>query len=116
MAYEGDSERSLLYRIANSLFAGAAGTIGAATNADSGTIAASGGTVSISFVSGARAEIVNPSTATLWARWGAAPAVNGAGSFPIVANGSYAPGYGVTGTLQLLSTAASQPYTVNRFA
>lgn len=87
-----------------------------ADGSQSGTIAASGGTANVTFVNTARQEVLNPSTGTLWARWGGVPAVNGAGSFPIAAGGSYAPGFGVAGTLQLLSTAASQTYTVNRFA
>lgn len=88
----------------------------AVTTTQSGTIAASGGTASVTFTTTSRQEVINPSAATLWAAWGAAPVVNGAGSFPIVPNGSYAPGQGIGGTLQLLSTAATQTYTVNRFA
>lgn len=80
----------------------------------SGTIAASGGTTSIAFVNTARQEVINPSTATLWARWGGVPAVNGAGSFPIAPGGSFSTDR-TAGTLQLLSTAASQSYTVNRY-
>lgn len=80
----------------------------------SGTIATSGGTASVTFDNAARLEVINPSTGNLWARWNAAPAVNGAGSFPIAVGGSYAPGFGTAGTLQLLSTAAGQPFTVNR--
>lgn len=113
MAYEGESERGLLYRIANALM-GVGKTQGTAA-ITSGSIATSGGTATITFSSPTRVEILNPSTATLWASWGT-PAVNGAGSFPINPGGSYAPGYGVVGTLTLLSTAANQPYTANRFA
>lgn len=70
MAYEADSEKSLLWRIANALGAGpgVAGTAGAAADGGSGTIATSGGTVSIPFTGTTRTEIINPSTATLWAR------------------------------------------------
>lgn len=114
MAYEGENDRTLLYRIANSLF-GTAKTVGAASATNSGTITTSGTTATITFGAAERVEIINPSAATLWARWGGVPAVNGAGSFPILANGSYAPGYGTSGSLQLLSTAATQTYTVNRF-
>lgn len=81
----------------------------------SGTIGSSGGTASIPFVSTARQEVINPSTSTLWARWNAVPAVNGAGSFPIAPGGSFSTA-GTTGTLQLLSTAASQPFTVTRYS
>lgn len=88
----------------------------AVTTTQSGTIAASGGTASVTFTTTSRQEVINASTGTLWAAWGAAPTVNGAGSFPINAGGSYGPGHGIGGTLQLLSTAASQTYTVNRFA
>jgi hypothetical protein len=88
----------------------------AVTTTQSGTIAASGGTAAVTFTTTSRQEVINASTGTLWAAWGAAPTVNGAGSFPINAGGSYAPGQGIGGTLQLLSTAASQAYTVNRFA
>ena len=87
----------------------------AVTTTQSGTIATSGGTTAITFTNTSRQEVLNPSSATLWASWGA-PVVNGSGSFQINAGGSYAPGQGVGGTLTLLSTAASQPYTVNRFA
>lgn len=112
MAYEGDSERGLLYRIANALI-GINKTQGTAAITSS-TIATSGATATIAFSATSRVEILNPSTATLWASWGT-PAVNGAGSFPINPGGSYAPGFGVVGTLTLLSTAANQPYTANRF-
>ena len=81
----------------------------------SGSIAASGGTVTIIIANTARYEVLNPSTATLWASWGT-PAVNGIGSFPINAGGSYGPPDRTAGTLTLLSTAANQNYTVNRFA
>lgn len=87
----------------------------AVTTTQSGTISASGGTQAITFTTTSRQEVLNPSAAILWASWGT-PAVNGAGSFAIAPNGSYAPGQGVGGTLTLLSTAATQPYTVNRFA
>ncbi len=85
-----------------------------ASSALSGTIAASGGTAAIPFITTARQEVINPSTATLWASWGT-PSVNGAGSFPIAAGGSFSVNH-VAGTLTLLSTAATQTYTVNRYS
>jgi len=91
----------------------AATTVAASTL--SGTITASGGTVPIAVTNTTRTEVINPSTATLWASWGT-PAVNGAGSFQINAGGSYSPPDRTAGTLTLLSTAAAQPYTVNRFS
>ncbi len=56
-------------------------------------------------------EIINSSSGTLWARWNADPAVNGVGSFPIVAGGSYSPPIYATGTLKLIGT--NQPVTVH---
>ena len=88
----------------------------AVTTTQSGTITTSGTTASITFTTSSRQEVLNPSASILWAAWGAAPTVNGAGSFAIAPNGSYAPGQGVGGTLQLLSTVATQTYTVNRFS
>lgn len=79
-----------------------------------GTIATSGGTAAVAFVSTADTEIVNPSTATLWGSW-ATPAVNGADSYPIAPGGSYRPPNRVAGTFTLLSTIATQTYTVTRF-
>lgn len=87
----------------------------AASSALSGTISTSGGTAPITMTNTTRSEIINPSTGTLWASWGT-PAVNGAGSFPINAGGTYSPPDRAAGTLTLLSTAATQPYTVNRFS
>ena len=87
----------------------------AASTALSGTISASGGTAAITMTNTTRTEVINPSTGTLWASWGT-PAVNGAGSFPITAGSSYSPPDRSAGTLTLLSTAATQPYTVNRFS
>jgi len=86
----------------------------AVSSALSGTIATSGGTAAIPFVNTARQEVLNSSTATLWASWGT-PAVNGAGSFPIAPGGAFATDR-TAGTLTLLSTAATQPYTVNRYS
>lgn len=86
-----------------------------ASSSFSGTIATSGGTAQIAITNTTRSEVLNPSSGTLWASWGA-PAVNGAGSFPILAGGSYGPPDRTAGTLTLLSTAANQPYTVNRFS
>jgi len=80
----------------------------------SGTIATSGGTAAIAMTNTTRTEVINSSTGTLWASWGT-PAVNGAGSFQILTGGSYSADR-VAGTLTLLSTAAAQPYTVNRFS
>lgn len=79
-----------------------------------GTIAASGGTAAVAFVSTSDTEIVNPSAATLWGSWGT-PAVNGADSYPIAPGGSYRPPNRVAGTFTLLATAATQTYTVTRF-
>ncbi len=76
--------------------------------------ATSGATAAIAFTNTARQEVINPSTSTLWASWGT-PAVNGAGSFPIIAGGSFSTDR-TTGTLTLLSTVATQPFTVNRYA
>ena len=86
-----------------------------ASPALSGTIAASGATSAIIMTNTTRTEVINPSTGTLWASWGT-PAVNSAGSFPITAGSSYSPPDRAAGTLTLLSTAANQPYTVNRFS
>ncbi|WP_398457408.1 hypothetical protein [Sphingomonas albertensis] len=85
------------------------------SSALSGTIASSGGTASIVMTNATRTEVINPSAGTLWASWGT-PAVNGAGSFPITAGSSYSPPDRSAGTLTLLSTATTQPYTVNRFS
>lgn len=79
-----------------------------------GTIAASGGTATVTFVSTADTEIVNPSTATLWGSWGT-PAVNGANSYPIAAGQSFRPPNRPVGTFTLLSTAANQIYTATRY-
>jgi hypothetical protein len=79
-----------------------------------GTIAASGGTAALVFTNITDGEVMNPSTAVLWASWGT-PAVNGAGSFAIQPNGSYRPPSRVAGTLTLLSTATNQTYTFNKF-
>lgn len=89
--------------------------VSTASSALSGTISASGGTAAIAMTNTTRTEVINPSTGTLWASWGT-PAVNGAGSFPINAGGTYSPPDRTAGTLTLLSTAATQPYTVNRFS
>lgn len=83
------------------------------SNSLSGTIVTSGGTQTIPFIANARQEVINSSTGTLWASWGTV-AVNGAGSFPIAPAGSFTTDR-TTGTLTLLSTAANQPYTVNRY-
>lgn len=80
----------------------------------SGTIATAGATSTVAFVNTARQEVINPSTGTLWASWGT-PAVNGAGSFQIAPGGSFSTDR-TTGTLTLLSTAATQPFTVNRYS
>lgn len=80
----------------------------------SGTIATSGATVAIAFTNTTRQEIINPSTATIWASWGT-PAVNGAGSFPINSGGSFSTDR-TAGTLTLLSTIATQAFTVNRYS
>jgi len=80
----------------------------------SGTITTSGTTATVAFVNTARQEVINPSAATLWASW-ATPTVNGAGSFPIAAGGTFSTDR-TTGTLTLLSTTATQPYTVNRYS
>jgi hypothetical protein len=85
-----------------------------AVTTNGGTIATSGTTVTLTFTSDSDYEVMNPSTATLWASWGT-PAVNGANSFPILTGGSYRPPSRVAGTLRLLSTAATQNYTFNRF-
>ncbi len=83
----------------------------------SGTIATSGGTATVAYISTAmRQEFINVGTATLWVRWGTAAAVNGAGSIPVLAGGSYAAPGNVAGTLNILSTAASSPYTVIRYS
>ncbi|UZK69574.1 hypothetical protein OKW76_00345 [Sphingomonas sp. S1-29] len=81
----------------------------------SGTIATTGGTASIPFINTARQEVHNPSSAILWASWAGAPTPNGAGSFQIAAGASYSTDR-TTGTLQLLSTADAQSYTVHRFS
>lgn len=81
----------------------------------SNTIATSGTVVNVVFIPTARQEVINPSTSTIWARWGADPVVNGAGSFPIAPGGSFSTDR-TNGTLRLLSTAATQPYTVNRYS
>jgi len=81
----------------------------------SNTIATSGAVVNVVFIPTARQEVINPSTSTIWARWGADPVVNGAGSFPIAPGGSFSTDR-TNGTLRLLSTAATQPYTVNRYS
>lgn len=86
----------------------------AASSALSGTITTSGTTAAITMTNVTRTEIINPSASTLWASWGT-PAVGGAGSFPILTNGTYNVPDRAAGTLTLLSTAASQPYTINRF-
>lgn len=96
-------------------FAQTSATPSTASSALSGTIAASGGTQAIAMTNTTRSEVLNPSTGTLWASWGT-PAVNGAGSFQINAGGAYNVPDRAAGTLTLLSTAASQPYTVNRFS
>ncbi|MGA1798683.1 hypothetical protein VH567_07870 [Sphingomonas sp. 4RDLI-65] len=85
----------------------------AASNALSGTITTSGATAAVAFINTARQEIINPSASTLWASWGA-PAVNGAGSFPIAPGGSFSADR-TAGTLTVLSTVAAQPYTVHRY-
>jgi len=90
-------------------------TTSVASSSVSGSIAASGSTAAVQITNTTRSEIINPSAATLWASWGT-PAINGVGSFPIVAGGSYNPPDRTAGTLTLLSTAANQPYTVNRFS
>jgi hypothetical protein len=79
-----------------------------------GTIASSGGTAALTFTNTTDGEVINPSTGTLWASWGT-PTVNGANSFPITSGSSYRPPSRVAGTLTLLSTAASQTYTFNKF-
>lgn len=84
------------------------------SSALSGSIATSGTTAAIVMTNVTRTEVMNPSTAPLWASWGT-PAVNGAGSFAIAAGGSYNVPDRAAGTLTLLSTAATQPYTINRF-
>lgn len=86
-----------------------------ASNTPSGTIVVSGGTAAIVMTNTTRSEVINPSTGVLWGSWGT-PAVNGSGSFPINPAGSYSPPDRTAGTLTLLSTAANQPYTVNRFS
>lgn len=83
-------------------------------NLGGGTIATSGGTAALTFTNTTDGEVINPSTGTLWASWGT-PAVNGSGSFPILTGGTYRPPSRVAGTLTLLSTAASQTYTFNKF-
>lgn len=80
----------------------------------SGTIPLTGNTVTVAFINTARQEVINPSAATLWASWGT-PAVNGAGSFPIAAGGAFSTDR-TAGTLRLLSTVDTQPYTVNRYS
>jgi hypothetical protein len=84
------------------------------STAASGTIATSGGTAPIAMTNATRTEVLNPSTATLWASF-STPGVNASGSFPINPGGSYV-AERVAGTLTLLSTAANQPFTVNRFS
>lgn len=91
------------------------GSASTASSALSGTIATSGGTAAITMTNTTRSEVINPSTGVLWASWGT-PGVNAAGSFPINPAGSYNPPDRAGGTLTLLSTSASQPYTVNRFS
>jgi hypothetical protein len=86
-----------------------------ASTALSGTIAATGATATIAFTNTTRQELHNPSTAILWASWGATPAVNGAGSFQIAPGGTFTTDR-TAGTLTLLSTVASQPFTVNRYS
>lgn len=85
------------------------------SSALSGVLATSGATVAIPITNTTRTEVMNPSTATLWASFGT-PAVNGAGSFPILPNGSYSIPDQASGTLSLLSTAPTQAYTVNRYS
>lgn len=84
------------------------------SSALSGTIAASGAIVAIPFVATSRQEVINPSTAAIWASWGT-PGVNGAGSFQISPGGSFSTDR-TSGTLTLLSTTTTQPYTVNRYS
>lgn len=79
-----------------------------------GTIATTGGTAVVTFVSTSDTEVVNPSTGTLWGSWGT-PAVNGANSYPITPGGSYRPPNRAAGTFTLLSTIDAQTYTVTRF-
>ncbi len=83
------------------------------SSALSGSITTSGGTAAIALTNATRTEIINPSAAALWASYGT-PAVNGAGSFKIAPDGTYTVDR-AAGTLTLLSTAAAQPYTINRF-
>lgn len=80
----------------------------------SGTIATSGNTVAIPVPEGTKSvEVFNPSAAALWVRLNGVPAVNGAGSVQLVAGtGYYKPPEGFFGTLQILSTAVTQPYSV----
>lgn len=84
------------------------------SSALSNTIAASGGTATVAFINTARQEVINPSTAAIWASWGT-PGVNAAGSFQISPGGSFSTDR-TSGTLTLLSTVASQPFTVNRYS
>ncbi len=83
------------------------------SSALSGSITTSGGTTAIALTNATRTEIINPSATALWASYGT-PAVNGAGSFKIAPDGTYTVDR-AAGTLTLLSTAAAQPYTINRF-
>lgn len=86
-----------------------------ASNTPSGTIVASGGTAAIAMTNTTRSEVINPSNSVLWGSWGT-PGVNASGSLPINPGGSYSPPDKTAGTFTLLSTAANQPYTVNRFS
>jgi hypothetical protein len=85
------------------------------SSALSGVLATSGATVAIPITNTTRTEVMNPSSATLWASFGT-PSVNGAGSFPILPNGSFSIPDQTSGTLTLLATATAQAYTVNRYS
>jgi len=112
--YLADDDLNAVGGVASPLRSISAAPANAASSALSGTIAASGGTQAVAFINTARQEVINPSAATLWASWGT-PAVNGAGSFPIAPGGTFSTDR-TAGTLTLLSTAASQPYTINRYS
>jgi hypothetical protein len=86
-----------------------------ASTALSGTIATAGATATVAFINTVRQEVINPSAAPLWASWGATPTVNGAGSFQIAPGATFATDR-TAGTLTLLSTVATQTYTVNRYS
>ena len=112
--YLADDDLNAVGTLANPLRNVASTAANTVSSALSGTISASGGTATVPFVNTARQEVLNPSTATLWASWGT-PAVNGAGSFPIAPGGTFSTDR-TAGTLTLLSTAATQSFTVNRYS